>query len=149
MANADKPTNSIQTLPVGDVLEERKTDPSGQLPGSRVISAISPVVVRQDAPAGPSHQEALGYTFLVNAPKYPGLAAMDDVKLVLTLSRALNPPAKVAGPDDGRTEAILFSGGRRDVLESAAPNLRLSHHAHESRRLAVGAPWLVGRKHRH
>ena len=107
--NTDRLTNSIQTLPVEDVVEEHNLDRSGQFPGSRIISTISPVVVRQDDPGGPSYQEAPGYTFLINSPKYPGLVAMDDGKLVLTLSGALHPPAVAAGRDVGRTQLILFS----------------------------------------
>ena len=107
--NTDTLTNSIQTVPVAEAIEEHKTGWDGLFLFERVISTISPVVVRQDDPAGPRYQEALGYAFLVNGPKYPALVRMDDGKLVLTMSAALSPPSKVTGPDDGRTTVILYS----------------------------------------
>ena len=107
--NTDKLTNAIQTIPAANAIEEHNTGRDGQFMPERVISTISPVVVRQDDPAGPRYQEALGYAFLVNGPKYPALVRMDDGRLVLTLSAALSPPAKVAGPDDGRTTVMLYS----------------------------------------
>ena len=107
--NTDELTNSIQTIAIAEALEKHKTGRDGLFMPERVISTISPVVVRQDDPAGARYQEALGYAFLVNGPKYPGLVRTDDGRLVLTLSAALEPPAQVAGPDEGRITVMLSS----------------------------------------
>ena len=57
-------------------------------------------LVRRDSPEGSKYQEAHSYNFLLNSAKFPGLAQMDDGRLVLTLSAELS---------DGRHELILFS----------------------------------------
>jgi len=107
--NKDKLTNNVMhTLPLEEVLEDQLTGPDGQFLPSRVISTTSAVVVRQNDPNGPKYQEALGYSFLVNAPKYPGLCQMDDGTLVLTLTAALGE-GPVFGSDNGRTDVILYS----------------------------------------
>ena len=87
--NADSVTNRIQTLDAYDVERALQTHRSGLSPKSRVMSAVSPVVVRQDDSPGPRYQEALGYTFLVNSPKFPGLTRTDEGTLILTLSASL------------------------------------------------------------
>ena len=38
---------------------------SCRFPNSRLISSVSPHVVRQEAPRGPRYQEGLSYTFLI------------------------------------------------------------------------------------
>ena len=97
-------TNSLRTLPFEEVLVEEATDEYGLYLKTRVISPISPVVVRQDTPGKPKYQEARGYTFLINSVKFPGLARMDNGRLVLLLSAALTPGAK-----SKREEVLLFS----------------------------------------
>jgi hypothetical protein len=108
LPGADKLTNSIRTLPYAQVAREEKTDECGLYLKSRVISPIAPVVVRQDGRDGPRYQEALGYTFLLNSVKFPGLARMDDGLLVLTLSMQIERTNKRVGvllfsEDEGRT----------------------------------------------
>lgn len=125
--NEEKLTNHIRTLPFEQVLKEEATDESGLYLSSRVISPISPVVVRQDNPAGPQYQEALGYTFLINSVKFPGLTRMDDGRLVLTLNGAIKPgftedPSKreevlLFSEDDGRS----WSQPRRFPLDRSVP----------------------------
>ena len=88
MTNQDKLTNRIQTRPVDQVATEEKIDPYGVYPMSRVISPISPVVVRQDGAGDPTYQEALGYSFLVNSMKFPRIAQMDDGLLILKATGA-------------------------------------------------------------
>ena len=108
-ANADKLTNSdMHTLPLSDVVNDHRTGADGNYLPSRVISTISPTVVRQNGPKGPKYQEALGYSFLLNAPKSPGLTKMEDGTLVLTLTAALSDGCAYE-TDAGRTEVILFS----------------------------------------
>jgi len=75
-------TNSIQSLPIDEVLRNHRTSKHRT---ESPISLIAPVVVRQDDPDGPRYQEALGYTFLIERAGFPGLAQMDDGKLVLTM----------------------------------------------------------------
>ncbi len=75
-------TNSIQTLPIDEVLRNHRTTKHRT---ESPISLIAPVVVRTDDPDGPRYQEALGYTFLIERAGFPGLAQMDDGKLVLTM----------------------------------------------------------------
>jgi len=99
--NRDPLTNkAMHTRPLADVLEDQKTGPDGEYPPARVISCIAPVVVRQNDTAGPKYQEALGDTFLLNSPKYPGLCKMDDGTLVLMLTAALSGEVVV---QEGRT----------------------------------------------
>ena len=86
MKSDDTLTNAIQTLAPEEVAREQATDESGMYPRSRMMSTISPVVVRQDSAEGPVYQEALGYTFLINDPRFPGLVRMDSGRLVLTFS---------------------------------------------------------------
>ena len=104
--NNDKLTNSIQTIPLEDVLKEHETDAhqGGEFVNSRVISTTSSVVVRQDDPAGPRDQEGLGYNFLIHSQRLPGLTRMDDGKLVLTL--AVDEPDRIG---DEVKSYILFS----------------------------------------
>jgi hypothetical protein len=107
--NTDQLSNTqMHTLPLDAVVNDHRTGADGNYLPERVISTISPVVVRQNDVAGPRYQEGLGYAFLLNAPKYPGLTQMDDGKLVLTLSAALaGGPAY--GNDEGRIELLLCS----------------------------------------
>lgn len=108
-ANKDRlTTRDMHTLPLSDVVNDHRTGADGNYLPSRVISTISPVVVRQNAPNGPKYQEALGYSFLLNVPKYPGLTKMDDGTLVLTLTAALSG-GPAYGLDKGRTDVILLS----------------------------------------
>ena len=114
--NKDKLTNSVMhTLPLDAAVADHRTGMDGQQLPTRIISTVSPVVVRQNDPDGPKYQEALGYTFLLNSPKYPGLCRMDDGTLVLTLTAALSGEI-VDGPDgvqfvdeNTRTDVILHS----------------------------------------
>lgn len=92
MTLAEQTTNHIQTLPLERVVADQTTDESGRFFKDRVISTISSSVIRRDGPEGPDYQEALGYSFLVNNCKFPGLMRMDDGTLVLTLSASLKPP---------------------------------------------------------
>jgi hypothetical protein len=108
-ANNDKLTNQeMHTLPLETVVNNHRTGADGNYLPSRVISTISPIVVRQNDPGGAKYQEALSYSFLLNAPKYPGLTKMDDGTLVLTLTAALSG-GPAYGTDEGRTDVILFS----------------------------------------
>ncbi len=102
-------TNSIQTLPLEAVSRDQDTNEGGEFQPTRIISTVSPAVVREDSPIGPKYQEALGYRFLINFPKYPGLCKMDDGRLVLTLSAALNADANPVLGDEGRTELLVIS----------------------------------------
>lgn len=114
--NKDRLTNSaMHTLPLDQVLQDQWGSTSGEFPPSRVISTVSPVVVRQNDPTGPSYQEALGYSFLLNSPKYPGLCQMDDGTLVLTLTAALSGETVTDAEqrtfldENTRTDVILYS----------------------------------------
>jgi len=101
----------IQTLPPGQVARELLTDASGMFPASRTISTISAVVVRRDNPDGPQYQEALGYQFLINNAKFPGLTRLDDGRLVLTLTATAVLPASEASAQSTRDVGlVLFSG---------------------------------------
>ncbi len=115
--NKDVLTNDVMhTLPLEAVVNDHRTGSDGNFMPSRVISTVSPVVVRRNDPQGSSYQEGIGYSFLQNSPKYPGLCRMDDGRLVLTLSVALSGEMEV-GEEEGaqylnegaRTEVILFS----------------------------------------
>jgi hypothetical protein len=114
--NKDRLTNSVMhTLPLEAAVADHKTGADGQQLPSRVISTISPVVVRQNDRDGPKYQEALGYSFLLNSPKYPGLCRMDDGTLVLTMTAALSGEivADASGvqfvDENTRTDVILYS----------------------------------------
>jgi hypothetical protein len=100
-------TNSIQTLPIEYVIKSNDTDASGLYPKSRLISSISPHVIRQQDPNGPRYQEGLSYTFLINSVKFPGLTKMDSGRLVLTLSGDLK--SEFENEADRREELLLFS----------------------------------------
>lgn len=89
--NEDQLTNDLMhTLPLEAVVADHQTGADGNYLPSRVISTVAPVVVRQNDPSGPRYQEGIGYSFLQNSPKYPGLCRLDDGTLVLTLSAALS-----------------------------------------------------------
>ncbi len=118
--NKDRLTNPyMHTLPLEYVVEEAWTGKDGQFPASRVISLVAPMVVRQNDPGGPKYQEALGYTFVLNSPKYPGLCKMDDGTLVLTMTAALAEGSAVVtagsawdaifAAEKKRTDVILYS----------------------------------------
>ena len=108
-ANTDRlTTGDMHTLPPSDVVNDHRTGAAGNYLPSRVISTISPVVVCQNAPNSPKYQEALGYSFLLSVPKYPGLTKMDDETLVLTVTAALSG-GLAYGIDEGHTDVILFS----------------------------------------
>lgn len=113
--NTDRLTNAVMhTLPLEDVVADHRTGADGNYLATRVISTASPVVVRQNHPAGPQYQEAVGYSFLLNSPKYPGLCRMDDGTLVVTLTAALSGETVrrdgVTYVDENtRTDVILFS----------------------------------------
>ena len=114
-SNMDRLTNPfMHTLPLKEVVEEAWTQPDAQFPPSRVISIVAPVVVRQNGPDGPTYQEGLGYTFLPNSPKYPGLCKMDDGTLVVTMTAALSGeidqrPEGTYLDENTRTDVILYS----------------------------------------
>ena len=101
LPNEDKLTNSARMLSFEQTMETESTDAWGYYHKSRVITPISPVVVRRNGLEGPEYQEAVGYTFLPNVVAFPGLAQMDDGTLVLTLS--------VQTKDGDRDEFLLFS----------------------------------------
>lgn len=114
--NKDKLTNAeMHTLPLAVVVADHKTGADGQQLPSRVTSTVSPVVVRRNDPFGPRYQEGIGYSFLLNSPKYPGLCRMDDGTLVLTMTAALSGEmvADAAGnqfvDENTRTDVILYS----------------------------------------
>ena len=113
--NADELTNSVMhTLPLADVLADQTTGSDGEFPPERVTSTLAPIVVRQNDPAGTKYQEATGYMFLLNSPKYPGLCQMDDGTLVLTLTAALSGEMVVNDgrtfvDEETRTDVILYS----------------------------------------
>ncbi len=113
--NKDKLTNSVMhTLPIADVVKDHRTGSDGNYMPNRVTSTVSHVAVRQNDPAGPRYQEAIGYSFLLNSPKYPGLCRMDDGTLVLTMTAALSGEIVqnqgVTFVDENtRTDVILFS----------------------------------------
>ena len=115
--NKDKLTNDVMhTLPLQDVIYDHVTGSDGQYMPSRVASTVSPVVVRQNGPTGPKYQEGIGYSFLQNSPKYPGLCRMDDGTLVLTMTVALSGEI-VLNEEEGvhyideetRTDVILYT----------------------------------------
>ena len=113
--NRDRLSNSIMhTLPLKSVLADHRTGRDGQYLPTRVISTVSPVVVRRNDPQGASYQEGIGYSFLLNSPKYPGLCRMDNGTLVLTLTASLSGEVvrrnEVTFVDENtRTDVILFS----------------------------------------
>jgi hypothetical protein len=109
MENLEKLTNSIQEKSIERDLIEENTDEGGLYPPSRVISTISPVVVRQDNPNGPTYQEALGYRFLINRCAFPGLTSMDNGKLVLTPQAMLEPLSAEKSQDASPVGLLLFS----------------------------------------
>jgi len=107
--NRDTLTNNVlHTIPLADAVRDHLTGRDGEYLAKRVISTVSPVVVRQNDPKGPKYQEGIGYSFLLNAPKYPGLTKLGDGTLVLTLTAALSG-GPAFGSDKGRTDVILFS----------------------------------------
>ena len=111
--NRDRLTNSVMhTLPLEEVVRDQWTTTGAEFPPSRVISTVSPVVVRQNSPSGPIYQEALGYSFLLNSPKYPGLCKMDDGTLVLTLTAALSGETV----NDAKRRTFLDENTRTDVI---------------------------------
>lgn len=146
LPNADKLTNTIQTLPFEQVFESERTDGYGLYPPTRVTSPLAPVVVRQDAPEGPRYQEARGYRFLVNSMKYPRLARMDDGRLFLAATGALHPgyiedpigyvddPIMLFSDDEGKTWSQprrtrmhglpISLGGARLMLHGSERNVR-------------------------
>jgi len=101
LPNEDKLTNSIRTMPYEKVMEVETTDGWGYYHKSRVITPVSPVIVRRNGSQVPKYQEAAGYTFLPNVVGFPGLGQMDDGTLVLTLSAQTK--------DGDREEFLLFS----------------------------------------
>ena len=117
--NKDRLTNPfMHTLPLKDVVEEAWTQRDAQFPPLRVISMVAPVVVRQNGTDGPKYQEGLGYAFLLNSPKYPGLCKMDDGTLVLTMTAALSGEIDIRETgqfpgtyldENTRTDVILYS----------------------------------------
>ena len=107
MNDSKKLTNCIQTLPTEYVEESNETDSSGLYPKSRLISSVSPHVVRQENSGVPRYQEGLSYTFLINSVKFPGLTRMDSGRLVLTLSGDLK--SEFVSESDRREGLILFS----------------------------------------
>ena len=109
MPNEDGLTNSIQTIPIDRILQTEAKPDGVFYPSTRVISALSPVVVRRDDPDGAHHQEALGYKFIINRSGFPGLTRMDDGTLVLTLHAMLRPQSSADGEDARATSLILFS----------------------------------------
>lgn len=107
-------TNNIHTLPLEYVAKEEFTSEYGMYPKDRVITPIQPTVVRQDSPEGPKYQEALTYQFLINGSALPGIARMDDGKLVLSMAARLEPGTSsvdsngwqwvmLSSEDEGRT----------------------------------------------
>ena len=126
--NKDRLSNNVMhTLPLKAVIADHKTGSDGNYVRTRVISTVSPAVVRQNDPKGPRYQEGIGYTFLLNSPKYPGLCILDDGTLVLTLTAALSGEiVKRKGvtyvDENTRTDVILFS---RDNGKSWSQPLRI------------------------
>lgn len=109
MQNLGKLTNSIQATSYERDIQKEFTDEGGMYPRSRVISTISPVVIRRNDPSGPIYQEALGYRFLLNKCAFPGLTRMDDGNLTLTLQAMLEPLSVAAPPACCPTGLILCS----------------------------------------
>ena len=112
--NEDRLTSTaMHTIAFDTAISDHATASDGQFERERVITTVSPVVVRQHAlPDGePRYQEALGYSFLINSPKYPGLCQMDDGSLILTLTAALTGETVV---DEGVT--LVDEETRDDVL---------------------------------
>ena len=102
-ATPEAKTFQFQHVPVDEVAKTLRVDDDADF-NTCVNSTFSPVVIRQDDPAGPRYQEEMGYTFFLNTPKFPGLCKMDDGTLVLTLSI----PATV-DLDGPRKSVVLFS----------------------------------------
>ena len=112
--NEDRLTSTaMHTIAFDTAISDHATASDGQFERERVITTVSPVVVRQHAlPDGePRYQEALGYSFLINSPKYPGLCQMDDGSLILTLTAALTGETVVS---EGVT--LVDEETRDDVL---------------------------------
>ena len=113
--NKDRLTNSaMHTLSLEAVVADHKTGRDGNYIPTRVTSTVSPVVVRQNDPNGPKYQEGIGYSFLLNSPKYPGLCKMDDGTLVLTLTASLSGETVSRNgvtfvDENTRTDVMLFS----------------------------------------
>ncbi len=113
--NKDRLSNPVMhTLPLSAVVADHKTGRDGQYLPTRVTSTVSPVVVRQNDPQGARYQEAIGYSLLLNSPKYPGLCKMDDGTLVLTLTVALSGETVSRNgvtflDENTRTDVILYS----------------------------------------
>src|SRR4051812_28268916 len=77
-------TNHIRTIPFEKVCETEDQDGFALFSPTRITSPIAPVVVREDDPKGARYQEALGYTFLINAAKFPAMTRMDNGRIILT-----------------------------------------------------------------
>ena len=107
MTTDDRQVYYRQTLPDDQVAEAELTGPDGQYKNTRVISPISATVVRQESPAGPKYQEALGYQFLIKSPLFPSLVREQDGRLVLTLSSSCRPGS--SGDQCELDGYILFS----------------------------------------
>ena len=73
---------AMQTLDVNKV-GERSGDEYGLWPNTWVTTPLTPVVIRQNHPTGPTYREALGYTFRLWGMKRPRLARMGDGSLAL------------------------------------------------------------------
>ena len=113
-------SEAMHTISFDEAVSNHVTGTDGQFQATRVTTTVAPVVVRQHAiPGGaPRYQEASGYSFLFNSPKYPGLCAMDDGTLVLTLTVALTGEV-VVQEEDGIVRTFVDEGTRDDVILSS------------------------------
>lgn len=119
--NEDELTNyELNSRALEDVINEHKVDDSGSYFPEKVISTISPAVIRQNNSDGesPRYQEGLGYSFLLHDPLFPGLTQMDDGTLVLTLTTR-HVDLELGG-EELLTEVILFS--RDDGISWSQPS---------------------------
>ena len=104
----------MHTISFADATTDHATGVDGQFERQRVASTVAPVVVRQHAlPDGAAqYQEARGYSFLLNSPKYPGMTMLDDGTILLTLTVALT--GETVATEDGVT--LVDEATRDDVL---------------------------------
>lgn len=103
----DVPT-PVETIPLESLDRLISHHPGAAFPSDWVATPAAPVVIRQNHPDGPSYQEAMGYTFLINSMKRPRLARMDSGRLVLVATAWLHRtgeenPIVIHSDDEGQS----------------------------------------------
>lgn len=77
---------SVRQMPPDVMEKEEWTTDGGAYDKDRVTGPIQSTVVRQESPAGPRYEEAIGYSFLLYSTKFPSVTRTGDERLVLNVS---------------------------------------------------------------